>query len=103
MPRSHGRIRREQSFPAPAGVRRYFIGLARTSHLRRIRPIDAVYSFPMLAALSPCIGLGDSFALSVTATRYFAKGQVGLKDVKASPEGGGGFYASRVCQVLAWS
>jgi hypothetical protein len=50
-----------------------------------------------------CIGLGDSFALSFTATPFFKGGHIGLKDVKAAPEGGGGFYANRVCAVLAES
>ncbi len=50
-----------------------------------------------------CVGLGDSFDLSITATPFYADGYVGLKDVKAAPEGRGGFYAWRVCSALSGS
>ena len=50
--------------------------------------------------LGRCIGVGDSFALTITAVPYYDKGTLGLKDVKASPDGKAGFYASRVCSVL---
>jgi len=50
-----------------------------------------------------CIGLGDSFLLSITAVPTYDKGNVRMKDVKATPEGTAGFYASGVCAALASS
>ena len=50
-----------------------------------------------------CIGLGDSFAVRIEATPFYSGGHVGLKDVRATPEGGGSFYANRVCSSLAAS
>src|SRR5205085_12409799 len=50
-----------------------------------------------------CIGLGDSFPLSITATPFYAAGQIGLKNVTAVPDGGGGFYAAGVGSALASS
>ena len=50
-----------------------------------------------------CIGMGDSFDLKVRALPYFKDGQIALRDVEASPESGGGFYATAVCATLASS
>ncbi len=50
-----------------------------------------------------CIGLGDSFSLTITAVPIYEKGNIGLKDVKATPEGTAGFYATSVCAALGGS
>jgi hypothetical protein len=48
-----------------------------------------------------CIGMGDSFDLKIRALPYFKDGQIALRDVEASPESSGGFYATAVCATLA--
>lgn len=55
-----------------------------------------------LDVLGRCIGLGDSFTLTITATPFYSDGNIGLREVSASPETGG-FYANRVCSALAGS
>lgn len=50
-----------------------------------------------------CIGLGDSFPLVITAIPVYDKGNVALKDVKATPEGTVGLYANSVCAALGSS
>lgn len=47
-----------------------------------------------------CIGMGDSFDLSISALPIYEAGMIGMRDVKAAPEGKAGFYASRVCSIL---
>jgi len=54
--------------------------------------------------LGRCLGLGDSFPLSIIATPFYDSGQVGLRDVKVAPDSGHwGFYISRVCAALGTS
>jgi hypothetical protein len=50
-----------------------------------------------------CMGLGDSFDIRISATPVYANGGIGFKNVKAVPESGGGFYASRVCGAISSS
>jgi hypothetical protein len=51
-----------------------------------------------------CIGMGDSFPLTITSTPFYESGYVGLKDVKVTPDPGyNRFYASSVCAALGGS
>ena len=47
-----------------------------------------------------CVGLGDSFDLTILATPYANQGAVLFKDVKADANGKRGFYLDRVIAQL---
>jgi hypothetical protein len=47
-----------------------------------------------------CIGLGDSFDVWITATPYYRKNAIALKDVKVESPGRSGYYVRRVCASL---
>ena len=50
--------------------------------------------------LGRCVGLGDSFDLTILATPYANSGTVLFKDVKVDSNGRRGFYLDRVVQQL---
>jgi hypothetical protein len=55
-----------------------------------------------LNVVGHCIGFGDDFNLTVTATPYYQNGAIKLKDVRVDPAKKG-FYADRVCKALSES
>jgi len=51
--------------------------------------------------LGQCVGLGDAFDLTITATpQYHDDGNIGLKDVVVASDGKTGFYIRQVCAVM---
>ncbi|HEY2018293.1 MAG TPA: hypothetical protein VGH38_32535 [Bryobacteraceae bacterium] len=50
-----------------------------------------------------CVGLGDAFDLTITATPHYHDGNIGLKDVVVVSDSKNGFYIRRVCGVMAVS
>jgi len=50
-----------------------------------------------------CVGLGDAFDLTISATPVYRDGNVGLKDVTVTSDKKIGFYIRRVCTVMASS
>lgn len=50
-----------------------------------------------------CVGLGDAFDLTITATPHYHDGNIGLKDVTVLSDSKNGFYIRRVCGVMAAS
>jgi hypothetical protein len=50
-----------------------------------------------------CVGLGDSFDVSIHATPYYQDGFLRLKDVRVEGKGRDGFYIRRVCAAMARS
>ncbi|HTS28543.1 MAG TPA: hypothetical protein VMH81_21875 [Bryobacteraceae bacterium] len=53
--------------------------------------------------LGQCVGLGDAFDLTITATPHFHDGNIGLKDVTAVSDGKTSFYIRRVCAAITSS
>jgi hypothetical protein len=53
-----------------------------------------------LGVLGGCVGLGDSFDVTIAATPYFHDGRMALKDVDVSSNGRGGIYIRRVCAAI---
>jgi hypothetical protein len=53
--------------------------------------------------LGQCVGLGDAFELTVTATPQFHDGNIGLTDVAVVSDGKTGFYIRRVCTAITSS
>lgn len=50
-----------------------------------------------------CVGLGDAFDLTLTATPTYKEGNIGLKDVVATSDNKQGFYIRHVCEALSSS
>ncbi len=50
-----------------------------------------------------CVGLGDSFDLTIVAAPYYRDGVLRLKDVRVESKGHDGFYVRRVRMALAQS
>jgi len=50
-----------------------------------------------------CVGLGDSFDVSITAAPFYHDGVLSLRDVHVDGKGRDGFYIRRVCAALAES
>ena len=50
-----------------------------------------------------CVGLGDAFELTITATPQYHDGNLGLKDVVVVSDGKTGFYIRRVCAAISGS
>jgi len=50
-----------------------------------------------------CVGLGDAFELTITATPQYHDGNLGLKDVVVVSDGKTGFYIRRVCAAIGGS
>ncbi len=55
-----------------------------------------------LNVVGHCIGFGDDFDLTITATPYYQHGAIKLKDVRVDPAKKG-LYAGRVCKALSES
>ena len=53
--------------------------------------------------LGQCVGLGDAFDLTITATPQYRDGNIGLKDVSVASDRKNGFYIRRVCAVMQTS
>jgi len=53
--------------------------------------------------LGQCVGLGDAFDLTITATPQYRDGNIGLKDVAVASDHKDGFYIRRVCAVMKTS
>ncbi len=53
--------------------------------------------------LGQCVGLGDAFDLTITATPQYRDGNIGLRDVTVTSDSRTGFYIRRVCGVMAAS
>jgi hypothetical protein len=53
--------------------------------------------------LGQCVGLGDAFALIITARPAYRNGAIQLQDVAAASDGKTGFYIRRVCSALSTS
>ncbi|MBZ5626850.1 MAG: hypothetical protein LAQ69_50475 [Acidobacteriia bacterium] len=53
--------------------------------------------------LGQCVGLGDAFDLTVSATPLYRDGNIGLKDVAVVSDGKTSFYIRRVCAAIASS
>ncbi len=56
-----------------------------------------------LGVMGKCLGLGDSFALTIFAKPYYKNGSIALKDVSVESTGGDSIYKRRVRQALALS
>ena len=56
-----------------------------------------------LNVFGKCVGLGDSFEVSIRAMPYYQDGFLRLKDVRVEGKGRDGFYIRRVCAGLAGS
>jgi hypothetical protein len=54
-----------------------------------------------LNVLGQCVGLGDAFPVTLTATPVYKDGQLRLADVTAVPDNKTGLYIRRVCAALA--
>ncbi len=50
-----------------------------------------------VGVLGRCVGLGDSFDLTILAAPVFRDGKIALKDVAVSSNGRDGIYIRRVC------
>lgn len=50
-----------------------------------------------------CVGLGDAFDLTITATPLYRDGNLALKDVVVVSDSKRGFYIRQVCAVMAAS
>jgi len=50
-----------------------------------------------------CVGLGDAFDLTVTATPVYKDGNIALKNVAAVSDNKQGYYIRRVCDAMAGS
>jgi hypothetical protein len=50
-----------------------------------------------------CVGLGDAFDLTLTATPTYKDNNIVLKDVTAASDNKHGFYIARVCEALSAS
>ena len=48
-----------------------------------------------------CVGLGDSFTLSIAAVPYYRDGSIALRDVKVESPGRDGIYIRRVRAAIA--
>jgi hypothetical protein len=53
--------------------------------------------------LGQCVGLGDAFDLTITATPQYHEGNIVLKDVAVASDNKTGFYIRRVCAVMKTS
>lgn len=53
--------------------------------------------------LGQCVGLGDAFDLTITATPQFRDGNISLRDVAVASDGKTGFYIRRVCTAMSAS
>ena len=53
--------------------------------------------------LGQCVGLGDAFDLTITATPLYRDGNLGLKDVVVASDNKTGYYIRRVCAVMKTS
>ena len=53
--------------------------------------------------LGQCVGLGDAFDLTITATPHYHDGHIGLKDIEVSSDSRTGFYIRRVCAGMKTS
>jgi hypothetical protein len=56
-----------------------------------------------LNVFGACVGLGDSFDISIHAMPYYKDGFLRLKDVRVEGKGRDGFYIRRVCASMARS
>ncbi|MFB3777561.1 MAG: hypothetical protein ACE141_08110 [Bryobacteraceae bacterium] len=56
-----------------------------------------------LNVFGKCVGLGDSFAVTIHAMPYYQDGLLRLKDVRVDSNGRDSFYIRRVCAGLAGS
>jgi len=54
-----------------------------------------------LGVLGKCIGLGDSFDVTIYAKPYYKNGMVALKEVSVESVGGDSIYKRRVRQAMA--
>jgi hypothetical protein len=54
-----------------------------------------------LNVLGQCVGLGDAFAVVLTARPVYQDGQLRLADVVAASDGKNGYYVRRVCAALS--
>lgn len=50
-----------------------------------------------------CVGMGDSFDLSIAAIPYYRDGAIALRDVKVESPGREGFYVRKVRQAISES
>lgn len=50
-----------------------------------------------------CVGLGDAFELTITATPHYHDGNLGLKEVVVVSDSKTGFYIRRVCAAITSS
>jgi len=53
--------------------------------------------------LGACVGLGDAFDLTITATPQYRDGNLTLRDVVVTSDKKTGFYIKRVCTIMAAS
>jgi hypothetical protein len=53
--------------------------------------------------LGQCVGLGDAFDLTITATPHYRDGNLGMRDVTVTSDSKNGFYIRRVCEAMAAS
>jgi len=56
-----------------------------------------------LNVFGACVGLGDSFDISIHAMPYYQDGFLKLKNVRVEGKGRDGFYIRRVCAAMARS
>jgi hypothetical protein len=56
-----------------------------------------------LNMLGQCVGLGDAFSVTISATPQYRDGNVVLTSVSAASDGRTSFYIRRVCAALATS
>jgi len=69
---------------------------ARASISRRASAAAAARNF-----FGRCVGLGDSFTLSIAAVPYYRNGAIALRDVKVDSPGRDGLYIRRVRAAIA--
>ncbi len=50
-----------------------------------------------------CVGMGDAFDLTITATPQYRNGNIVLRDVLVTSDAKNGFYIRRVCAAMAAS
>ena len=50
-----------------------------------------------------CVGLGDAFEFTMSATPYYRDGNIALRDVTVTSDGKSGYYIRRVCAAMAAS
>jgi hypothetical protein len=53
--------------------------------------------------LGQCVGMGDAFDVTITATPHFHDGNLGLKDILVASGDKTGFYIRRVCTAMKTS